>query len=362
MYLWAKTTQDGQPGISVYEHMVDVGCVASCLAEVSPGILDLFRLRATEVGAFAALHDIGKVSPGFQRKCKAWLVENKLETIARNGCWDTAMESSHGKVSHAVIQPFLDEMGIDRKTAKFVSVVLGGHHGRLTPPNDRGYRPQKAISEAHSGIDWDAARKVNAQKIWEYFVDGTVSFSVTDESPALWWLAGLTTVADWIGSNDQFFSPERHVGVVDSFALARQALGAIGYSPAVITPAPLSFEALFGFPPNEMQVKALATINGPGVYVIEAPMGMGKTEAALGVAYHLLEKGKANGIYFALPTQATSNRIHLRMNEFLHRISPDGQQSRLIHGNSWLMDTDYCFSPASTVTNGKIDDDARAWN
>ena len=101
-----------------------------------------------------------------------------------------------------------------------------------------------------------------------------------------------------------------------------------------------------------MQIKALNTITGPGVYVIEAPMGIGKTEAALGAAYQLLITEKAKGIYFALPTQATSNRMHLRMNEFLRRIAPEAPASRLIHGNSWLMEHDFGFHPAAKWTKG----------
>jgi CRISPR-associated endonuclease/helicase Cas3 len=162
-YFWAKTTADGNPGISVCDHMMIVGCVARCIAETLPELLDGFHLQSSVVGVLAALHDLGKISPGFQRKCKLWLRENSLETIARNGCWDTAMESDHGKVSHAVIQAFLVEAGIDRKTAKFVSAVLGAHHGRLTPPNDRGYRPPKLISDAVSKVDWDTERMTNAQ-------------------------------------------------------------------------------------------------------------------------------------------------------------------------------------------------------
>lgn len=69
-HFWAKTTSDGNPGISVYDHMVNVGCVARCMAEMSPEILERFHLRSTEVGALAALHDIGKISPGFQ--CDRW--------------------------------------------------------------------------------------------------------------------------------------------------------------------------------------------------------------------------------------------------------------------------------------------------
>ena len=51
-------------------------------------------------------------------------------------------------------------------------------------------------------------------------------------------------------------------------------------------------------------------------------MGTGKTEAALGAAYQLLADKKARGIYFALPTQATSNRMHLRMAEFVRALRP----------------------------------------
>jgi CRISPR-associated endonuclease/helicase Cas3 len=350
-HFWAKTTSEGKPGISVYDHMVNVGCVAQCIAETSPEIFERFHLRSSTVGALAALHDLGKISPGFQCKCEAWLEENGLAKVARNGCWDTGMESNHGKVSHAAIQTFLVESGIDRKTAKFASAVLGAHHGRLTPPNDRGYRPAGLISDSASKIDWDTERMANAQETWNRFEEHSTSFMLTDEYPSLWWLAGLTSVADWIGSDERFFTPERRTDQEDVAALARKALDEIGFIPPILNKN-LSFESLFDFSPNDMQAKTLAAITGPGVYVIEAPMGMGKTEAALGAAYHLMATGKANGIYFALPTQATSNRIHLRMNQFIQRIAPDAPASRLIHSNSWLMQTVPELSPRAT-------DDAR---
>ncbi len=357
-YFWAKTTLEGKPGISVYDHMVNVGCVARCIAEISPELLERFNLRSAVVGALAALHDLGKISPGFQRKCEAWLEENDLAKVASNGCWDTAMESDHGKVSHSAIQAFLSETGMGRKTAKFVSAVLGAHHGRLTPPNDRGYRPQKLMSDSASQIDWDSARRMNAQMVWRQFAAADTRIELDDTSPSLWWLAGLTSIADWIGSDERFFSPERRTGDEDVASLARKALNAIGFLPPVLK-GNLSFESLFDFSPNDMQAKALTTITGPGVYVIEAPMGMGKTEAALGAAYQLMVTGKATGIYFALPTQATSNRIHMRMNEFLQRIAAAPLACRLIHSNSWLMQTDSGICPAATGKQGTAADDAR---
>jgi CRISPR-associated endonuclease/helicase Cas3 len=355
---WAKTNLEGKPGISVYDHMVNVGCVARCIAESSPKILERFQLRASVVGALAALHDIGKISPGFQRKCESWLEENGLMQIARNGVWDTAMEPDHGKVSHAIVQSFLLKSGIDQETAKYVSAVLGAHHGRLNPPNSRGYQPQRAISETRSGIDWDAERMANARVLWDRITEGSDPFTISDDSPSLWWLAGLTSVADWIGSDERFFSPEHRAADEEISSLARRALDAIGIVSPVLK-GKLAFERLFGFPPNEMQTKAIATISGPGVYVIEAPMGTGKTEAALGAAYQLMAKGKASGIYFALPTQATSNRMHLRMNEFLRRIAPEAPASRLIHGSSWLMENDFGLRPTATETKGTAPEDAR---
>ncbi|HCC53511.1 MAG TPA: CRISPR-associated helicase/endonuclease Cas3 [Desulfobulbaceae bacterium] len=360
MYFWAKTSPDGQPGLSVFDHMLNVGCVARCIAEASPGLLERFHLQLPEVGTLAALHDLGKISPGFQRKCEAWLEANDLIKIARNGCWDTAMESDHGKVSHAAIQDFLNQTGIPRKTAKFVSAVLGAHHGRLNPPNDRGYRPSKLISDSASQIDWTAERMSAAQTIWDRLGGcNNSTLSLSDDSPSLWWLAGLTSVADWIGSDERFFSSERRTGEDNVATLAQTALAAIGFQLPTIEKG-LSFEPLFGFPPNEMQERTLSTITGPGVYVIEAPMGMGKTEAALGAAYQLMATGKANGIYFALPTQATSNRMHLRMNDFLRRIAPESMESRLVHANSWLKDKDEVVSPASTATKMSATEDARA--
>jgi CRISPR-associated endonuclease/helicase Cas3 len=60
-------------------------------------------------------------------------------------------------------------------------------------------------------------------------------------------------------------------------------------------------------------------------------MGSGKTEAALAASYHLIERGQANGLYFALPTQVTSNRIHLRVRQFLERSLDVPVQVRLAH-------------------------------
>lgn len=351
-YFWAKTLDDGTPGLSVYQHMMNVGRVAQGLADADRSLLELFQLRAQDIGALSALHDIGKISPGFQRKCQLWLDDNGLTVTDRNWGWEKIMEGDHGKVSHAIIQKFLDKQGLSRKISSSLACILGAHHGRLTMPNERGYTPQRAIRENQSGIDWDSSQQSTARRIWEIFGADKEYLHFDEESPAYWWLAGLTAIADWIGSDERYFAPFQGNTALEAGKKASESIEAIGIRlPAII--AGLSFFELFGFQPNDMQHRALEVITGPGVYVIEAPMGMGKTEAALAAAYRLLSSGKAKGIYFALPTQATSNRIHLRMGDFIRRISPDSPSTKLIHGNSWLMDTDSGSTPMITETSGR---------
>jgi CRISPR-associated endonuclease/helicase Cas3 len=150
-------------------------------------------------------------------------------------------------------------------------------------------------------------------------------------------IAGLTSVADWIGSGTAFDDPASPwkncvASVVD----------AAGFIPPCFIGG-LSFYEVFGFEPREIQRCLIEQVSQPGTYILEAPMGIGKTEAALFAAYTLVSSGKATGIYFALPTQLTSNRIHSRVNRFLDRILDPHSVNRiplLLHGNAWLRDFD----------------------
>ncbi|MDP1368966.1 CRISPR-associated helicase/endonuclease Cas3, partial [Klebsiella pneumoniae] len=68
--------------------------------------------------------------------------------------------------------------------------------------------------------------------------------------------------------------------------------------------------------PREAQSRFIYQVVGPGLYILESQMGMGKTEAALYAAYQMLVQEKATVIYFELPTQLTSNKIYDRFNAF----------------------------------------------
>lgn len=351
---WAKTTEDGLPGISVLHHMMNVGLVAENLTKHYPHLLEHFNMDAREAALLAALHDIGKISQGFQSKCAKWLEQTGMKEISTAQGWQN-FEKDHAKVSQFTVQNLLLQESMKTTSSIHWAVAPGAHHGYLHRPGEHGLRE---IAGMKNNDEWEQERQRVARQLIEALAGELPKTEISRESAHLWWLAGLISVADWIGSDETYFPIDRNLELEESKRRAQEAVEAIGFSHPEARSG-LSFEQLFPFSPNDLQRAAVTAIAEPGIYVIEAPMGMGKTEAALACAYRLICEGKASGIYFALPTQATSNRIHLRVKDFVRKIWPDGLDTRLIHANSWLTESLGQPAPAAT-TKGKESDDARA--
>ncbi len=116
---WAKTTPAGQPGISVEQHCRTAGIVAEMLTAQSPHWLaDMLCIQNGVI--LAALHDIGKVSPGFQKKCSVWIAKQGLTAKQYMGA-----EEDHAKVSQKTLQDLLPY------DMRFWAAIVGAHHGRL---------------------------------------------------------------------------------------------------------------------------------------------------------------------------------------------------------------------------------------
>ncbi|MEO6785372.1 MAG: HD domain-containing protein, partial [Chthoniobacteraceae bacterium] len=94
---WAKTLDGDQPGISVRDHCLNVGCVAEALLAASGEVVKAF-IPSSAV-TLAALHDVGKISTGFQSKSQAWLQQAGLADAAMREHWRNHSESDHAKVS-----------------------------------------------------------------------------------------------------------------------------------------------------------------------------------------------------------------------------------------------------------------------
>lgn len=336
---WAKTKPSGEPGISVAQHCRTAGIVAELLAQQRPTWLaEMLSMRSGVV--LAATHDVGKVSPGFQWKCPAWL---ELRGLTFPQCF--GQETDHAKVSQKALQDILSADNL-----RFWAAIVGAHHGHL--------HGDRLLPLADDGPAWSAERRRLVAELVQEFGHLPDQPPPSCDCATLWFNAGLIAVADWLASDERTFPPSE---VLDAARIRQRAdaqLAQIGFRPVSCEPGK-SFSDLFPFPePNPLQARLAESVRNPGVYVVEAPMGCGKTEAALIAAYNLLATGRATGIYFALPTQVTSNRIHKRVAEFIDRLSP-GAGTRLIHGNSWLMETNQPL--ADSCGGGTKDHAGRDW-
>lgn len=358
---WAKTTPDRKrpAGIDVFHHTRDVGNVAKLIAEARIEAAQRFSLTPSVVAVLTAFHDIGKISQGFQVKCDAWAGLNGIADIANTQGWRN-LEPDHAKVSQFTVQHLLMESGMQRKHAIWWAVSVGAHHGYPHHPGERGLERAAGMSDDENATrdsEWERHRRHVAQKLVEELGELPGS-EISRDSPVLWWLAGLISIADWIGSDEIKFPPDKNRDARESRVAAQDAVESIDLDRPILKQR-LGFHDLFKFQPYDLQVQALEAIAEPGVYVIEAPMGMGKTEAALACAYRLMCEGKATGFYFALPTQTTSNRIHVRVQKFVDAICEETARTRLIHANSWLLENVRQPSPASTIGHD-VSADARA--
>ena len=328
---WAKTTKDGLPGISVRDHCLNVGCVAEALIDALPAAVRM--LLPPGAATLAALHDVGKITLGFQAKCPQWLKGDGLPKFSPG---EVALSvSDHALVSQVFLQRALNPVGC------LWAVAVGAHHGR---PKGRNARIPASMLEAVAG--WaEAHRGKLAQELSTQFgalPDAPPDPRFTPHYSDLWLLAGLITVADWIGSNETWFPPDRGLPFVAARQQALAALAQIGWPggrlKATDFAAAFASDVSNGFTPNAVQ-QAVATAGcTAGVLIVEGPMGCGKTEAALFAAQQLIASGSNHGIYFALPTQVTSNRIHKRIGAFLCNTLAADAPLRLAHGNAWLED------------------------
>ena len=146
--------------------------------------------------------------------------------------------------------------------------------------------------------------------------------------------------ADWIGSNAAWFPPQpAEIPVAEYFsasqARAAQAVAATG----LFTGTPRAgADILAGLQKRPMQavVADVAIPEGPLLALIEDATGAGKTEAALILAGRMMASGKGSGLYFALPTMATSNAMLGRLQDAAPRLFSGTPSLALTHGRAGM--------------------------
>ena len=351
--LWAKS---GEPqGHGLLAHMLDVAAAAEVLLQHEPR--STVRAMAQQFGlgedvfirfaaALVGLHDFGKSIAGFQ--CKWPQGQLRVESTGLKFSKTDANYADHAAASAALLPPYLCATGAARGWVLSALQGISAHHGYNLSVTEI-----KAATSPFEEKAWAAARQALFLAYWQTLSPQGVPVGESLPLPAVEWLAGLTSVADWIGSNvDWFPLGERADSLADHFAEARsraeEALKQIGW----VSAQPLLTEhqgadALIGRivgrtglgarPLQAEGDRLLCSAQGPTLLLVEAPMGEGKTELAF-LAHLRLQAGNAHrGLYVALPTQATGNAMFDRGLTFLRAF---GEQQRLdiqlVHGGAML--------------------------
>jgi len=352
--LWAKWGNDQTHPLIC--HLIDVAQVALALWHTA--LTDSFRTQIAHdlhldaesagrlIAFWAGLHDLGKASPAFQRLNKQ--AQDLLQSSGLSFPRVFVRESCHhGFISAHVLPGLLaDKTALSPSLAKKVARALGGHHGAW--PSSMALLNLKSTQVG--GQDWDAVRSRLLDEMMALFDPPQVSTAVAlpEENALLTLLSGFVSVADWLGSMEEYFpyatTPLETADYVQrAFAQAQQALTSLGWVGWQPPQREISFQGLFQYPPRPMQeaVVHLATqLDRPALVIIEAPTGSGKTEAALYLADHWAHSCQQRGLYMAMPTMATSNQMFKRVKAVLTRRYPDSLVNLLlIHSHArWLRD------------------------
>ncbi|WP_405899532.1 CRISPR-associated helicase Cas3' [Streptomyces sp. NBC_00727] len=365
--VWAKHDRGTDGWLPLWRHMEDSAAVAGLLwdtwlpanvrALISSGLPEGERDGRRLAVWLAGVHDIGKATPAFACQVDQLadcMRDAGLEMRSAKALGPDRRLAPHGLAGQALLGEWLRERhGWAGKQVGQLTVVIGGHHG--VPPEPG----QIAVLQRHGhllrspGPSRDAWQRVQGELLdacaEEYRVQDRLDAwrDVRLPQTAQVLLTSLVIVADWIASNADLFpyfpqdaarsGEERVAAAWRGLDLPRP------WAPEEPTEdAQQLIGSRFGLPEGakarpvqEAAVELARSMDGPGLMVIEAPMGEGKTEAALAVAEIFAALSGAGGVFFALPTMATGNAMFPRLLDWIDRLpSTRGAQHSVLLAHS----------------------------
>ena len=301
------------------------------------------------------LHDLGKFSRAFQEVLKLSLDgmatpqgklykqrHDRLGVLLWDACWnswrkDGALHWPEG--STATKRKLLTPM--DHLMAPFF-----GHHGR---PVATGQLTLSDFFVDDGELD-DATAAGDFVDDWAALIepDWPVEKLLDEEwlvrfKTLSWTIAGWATLSDWLGSNRDYFPYCQQAMALDDYwpRALEQAKAVLNATGLARPPEPVPYAGLGQWfagkvtpTPLQKKAEALPLQAGPQLFILEDVTGAGKTEAACILAQRLLADGHGEGLYFALPTMATSNAMYSRLGNLHHHFYSSASRPSLVlaHG------------------------------
>jgi len=373
-------------------HLVDVAAVALALWELvltsgqrrritrGLGLTDE-DLAGRLIALWAALHDIGKATPSFQALDSALFTA--LVTGGRYPAGEPIDRLSHDRATHLVLGLLLHERGYRLDEASWVdspahriAQLLGGHHGRFHEPLSPQFRKfGLAMAPELGDGPWHEQRMAMFELLHHLLGCPTPPPQIDVEAAVL--ITGVTVVADWLASQESFLAlrmakltlPDD--GHLDAQTVASHFFRSRELAPELVRSAGLArvamrqgtFQETFDCSPRPLQASIEEVlprlVRGPGVLLVTAPTGEGKTEAALFAARLLGDAAGTPGLFVALPTMATADQMHRRVAAYASKCLTESAPLTLLHSTAWLSDT-----TADTSQEGRIvsEDESRGDN
>lgn len=357
-FITAKTSgQDKNLWLPLRWHLEDTANVMEYLCKewVPPAFYDeigLSRAEGRKYAHFLALaHDLGKATPAFQRKILQTLpdIKARLEQ-AGFPLIEVALDDDKFRHAHAGAV-LLRSVG----AVASVAAIVGAHHGKPESWDDLDFsdnfmddRDFYGSSYGKQGSLWEEVQQAIID--WALAQSGYDELSdmpeISDTAQLL--LTGLLVMADWISSNTNYFP----LLPLDAESLAYDQKRLDRAVQKLCLPEPLYvrdywlqsdfFMERFAFTENIVQKEAMriaSTMADPGIVILEAPMGVGKTEAALAAAEIMMNRFNLGGLAFFLPSQATSNAMFDRILQWLRQLpDPERVAVQLAHAQAALND------------------------
>lgn len=223
-----------------------------------------------------------------------------------------------------------------------------GHHGRPIDRHQLELLGNNKYIDAHN-VSAAAEFLKDVTQIQELIPASLLAAVLADRSfkehakQLSWPLAGIVVLADWLGSNREFFPYQAEPEPLQTYwdktlAKADRALRQAELADMPTVSPFQSIEQHFQFSPSPLQdwAQKVYVDDTPQLFILEDVTGAGKTEAALVLTHRLLQAGAADGFYFGLPTMATSNAMFNRVADYYLQMlrRPDGSAPSIVlaHG------------------------------
>ncbi len=370
---WGKAKASDETGPSYHllpYHCLDVAAVGRCLLNADKPLIHQLAKQLNVESVWLqtwlvfclAIHDLGKFARAFQG-LKTELSDNLVKANPR-----MRYEERHDSLGFCIWDELQNQIAEDlsQKTSQSISCknwqpwleIVTGHHGM--PP-----KKSLPINNFFQSEDKVAALTF-IQDVADLLLDHFDFQPLQDKAlknqlkAVSWQIAGVAVLADWLGSNQEYFTYCSHEQNLQDYWQTNALPSAQKAIQTLPEPAKVQafqgMDRLFSFIKNPTPLQHYAVSetlpDQPQLFILEDVTGAGKTEAALVLAHRLMSQGLADGLYIALPTMATTNAIYQRLSKVYRQFYQADSQPSLVlaHGARQLSEA-FQQSVAMTTHN-----------